>query len=243
MRDEPTARWATPMPHHWRCLFPMGARLVIMFAFRPVLQLPDNPPNEDQIIMSRRILSLVAGLGLFAVATPVAAQSSVERQIRFGVMTGASMPMGDLGDAVNIGWHLGGFGEFRPENFPVTLRGELGYHSFGSDDFQAGGFTAEQEASMIPVVANAIFVLPSESTTRFHLMGGLGMYRFKFESSSNIPGVAGSSSSTDFGINVGGGVSFPLGQAIDVLVEARFHSVFAEGSNANMIPLSVGLRF
>src|SRR5690606_41707513 len=121
--------------------------------------------------MSRRILAVGACLGLLAVATRVAAQRPVERQIRFGVMAGASMPMGDLGDAVNIGWHLGGFGEFRPENFPVTLRGELGYHSFGSDDFQAGGFTAEQEASMITVDSNGTLVRPSELTTRFTIIG------------------------------------------------------------------------
>lgn len=193
--------------------------------------------------MSRRILSLVAALGVFAITTPADAQSSVERQVRFGVMTGASMPMGDFGDAVNTGWHLNGFGEFRPDNFPVTLRGELGYHKFGSNTISGGGFSVEQEASIIPVVANAIFVLPSESTTRFHLLGGLGMYRLKYEVETNVPGFDGSGTSTDFGINLGGGVTFPLGQRVDVVAEARFHSIFSEGSNANMIPLSIGFRF
>src|SRR5690606_37525903 len=116
-------------------------------------------------------------------------------------------------------------------------------HKFGSDRITDGTLTAEQEASMIPVVASAIFVLPSETNTRFHLLGGLGMYRLKYEVDSNIPGFEGSGSSTDFGINVGGGVTFPLGQRIDVVAEARFHSLFTEGSNTNMIPLSFGLRF
>lgn len=194
--------------------------------------------------MKTRVYSLAAGVALLLAAAPAAAQmTSVERPIRFGAMTGASLPMGDLGDAVNTGWHLGGFAEYRPANLALTFRGELGYHKFGSSEITLGQFTAEQEASIIPIVANAIFVLPSETNTRFHLLGGLGLYRMEFDAESNIPGVSGSATSTDFGLNIGGGLAFPLGERIDVLVEARFHSIFTDDSNSNMIPLSIGLRF
>src|SRR5690606_17942451 len=150
------ATGATPMPHDVFSLFPKAPRLVIMCAVRTATVAGLTPMRTQS--MSRRFLSLGATLCLLAVATPAIAQtSSVERQVRFGVKTGASMPMGDFGDAVNIGWHFDGFGEFRPENFPVTLRGELGYHKFGSDRITDGTLTAEQEASIIPVVASAIF--------------------------------------------------------------------------------------
>lgn len=197
--------------------------------------------------MNVRVSSLVAGVALVLAAAPAAAQmTSAERTIRFGAMTGVSLPMGDFGDAVNTGWHLTGFVDWRPVNFPTAFRGEIGYHAFGSSEFRFEDTRAESKASMIPIVANVVYVLPSQSTTRFHLMGGLGLYITNWDVEGSIPefgSFGGSDSETDFGINLGGGVSFPLGQRIDVVVEARFHSAFTEGENSNFIPLSIGLRF
>lgn len=193
-----------------------------------------------------RFFTLAAVAATMAVAVPAQAQmTTAERPLRFGAMTGISLPMGDFGDAANTGWHLTGFGEYRLNNFPATLRGELGYHSFGSTRVSGGGFSSESSVSMIPITVSAVYVLPSETQRRFHLMGGLGLYRTSvdFEFSDGSGSVSGDDSNTDFGINIGGGVSFPLGERIDVVGEARFHSIFTEGSSSNMIPISIGLRF
>jgi len=193
-----------------------------------------------------RFFTLAAVAATMLVAVPVQAQMTAsERPIRFGAMTGVSLPIGDFGDVANTGWHLTGFGEYRMDNFPATLRGELGYHSFGGTRVSAGPFSSEASYSMIPITVSAIYVLPSETQRRFHLMGGLGLYRTSadVDYTDEDGSFSFSNSSTDFGINIGGGINFPLGERIDAVAEARFHSIFTDGNSSNMIPISIGLRF
>jgi hypothetical protein len=49
-------------------------------------------------------------------------------------------------------------------------------------------------------------------------------------------------SETDVGINVGAGLNFPLTGMRGVFIEARYHSIFTEGSNTTFLPITLGLR-
>jgi opacity protein-like surface antigen len=49
-------------------------------------------------------------------------------------------------------------------------------------------------------------------------------------------------SETKFGLHAGAGLAFPLG-GIDGYVEGRFHSIFTEDGNTNVVPIVFGLRF
>ena len=73
-----------------------------------------------------------------------------------------------------------------------------------------------------------------------YAIGGLGIYRLKF--SGSVAGFDVSDTQTKFGINVGGGFTFNL-SGFETFVEARFHSVFTEGSNTNFLPISFGFKF
>jgi len=66
--------------------------------------------------------------------------------------------------------------------------------------------------------------------------------------------VVGSRSSNDYGINLGGGVSFPMGRSTALYVEARYHYVYGptvqnpltgttQKANGQYFPVTVGFRF
>jgi opacity protein-like surface antigen len=65
--------------------------------------------------------------------------------------------------------------------------------------------------------------------------------------------VLGSVSQTSFGINVGGGVSFPVGDSASIYIEARYHYIWgsevtdsagkAYKANGQFFPITGGIRF
>jgi opacity protein-like surface antigen len=66
--------------------------------------------------------------------------------------------------------------------------------------------------------------------------------------------VLGSASMTDFGINVGGGVSFPVGDSASIYFEARYHYIWGSEvkdstgksygkANGQFFPITGGIRF
>ena len=154
------------------------------------------------------------------------------------------MPLGDFGDGADLGFHLGGLIEYKPQSFPVNLRGEITYHRNGLKDdyFSGSGFdNIDGNFSMLNFVGNAVFPFgDAASTARPYAIGGLGLYRLK--ASAEFNGVDISDTQTKFGINVGGGFTFNL-SGFETFVEARFHSVFTEEKNTNFIPLSFGFKF
>jgi hypothetical protein len=49
-------------------------------------------------------------------------------------------------------------------------------------------------------------------------------------------------SETNVGLNAGVGLDFGL-SGLSTFLEARFHSVFTDGSNTNFVPIVFGIRF
>jgi hypothetical protein len=199
--------------------------------------------------MHRFLGRFVIGAGALLIAATTHAQGtsgSSERPFKLGGALGATVPLGDFGDGVDLGFHLGGLIEYKPSAVPVNLRGEITYHRLGlkSDFFSgAGGFDdVDGNASMLNFVGNVLFPFgDAASTARPYVIGGLGVYRIKY--SGDLPGGNTlSRSDTDFGINIGGGFTFNL-SGFETFVEARFHSVFTEDSNTNFLPLSFGFKF
>jgi opacity protein-like surface antigen len=177
-------------------------------------------------------------------AQGTAASASSGRPFKLGGALGATVPLGDFGDGADLGFHLGGLIEYKPQTFPVNLRGEITYHRNGLKDdyFSGSGFDdIDGNFSMLNFIGNALFPFgDAASTARPYAMGGLGLYRLK--ASAEFNGVDISDTQTKFGINVGGGFTFNL-SGFETFVEARFHSVFTEEKNTNFIPLSFGFKF
>lgn len=49
-------------------------------------------------------------------------------------------------------------------------------------------------------------------------------------------------SETKFGLNAGAGFDFKAG-SVGLFIEGRFHNVFTDESDAQFIPITVGVRF
>ena len=102
-------------------------------------------------------------------------------------------------------------------------------------------FPIRPSENAISVVADGLYYFPSTSPTKFYVIGGLGEYGLggKVETSAGDVSV---DRQWKFGLNGGVGAQFGL-SGFSTFVEARFHTVFAEGSNANFIPITVGVNF
>ena len=199
--------------------------------------------------MHRFLGRFVIGASALLIAATAQAQGTAGtagRPFKLGGSLGASVPMGDFGDGADLGFHLGGLIEYKPASLPMSLRGELTYHRnglksdyFAGDDPDFSGI--DGDFSQIDFLANALVPFGAgASTARPYVIGGLGLYRLK--ASADFNGVDISDTETKFGLNVGAGLTFNL-SGFETFVETRFHSVFAEDSNVNFIPLSFGFKF
>lgn len=158
-------------------------------------------------------------------AAMVLVASSVQAQTSFSVAAGATMPIGDAGDAFDMGYHATvGLG-IKPPLAPIGFRGEVMFSQMESKLFNNIG------SRMIGGLANVTYtVIPTA-----YLIGGLGMYNGSC-SGSACP--ASAESSNDFGFNIGGGLNIPL-TGLGVFVEARLHII----DDTKIIPISVGIKF
>jgi opacity protein-like surface antigen len=195
--------------------------------------------------MHRFFGRFVIGASALLIAATAHAQgtSPSGRPFKLGGQLGASVPMGDFGDGADLGFHLGGLIEYKPASLPMSLRGELTYHRNGlKDDFFGSDFgSIDGNFSQIDFVGNALMPFgDAASTARPYVIGGLGLYRLK--ASAEYEGIDISDTQTKFGLNFGAGLTFNL-SGFETFVETRFHSVFAEDSNMNFIPLSFGFKF
>ena len=150
---------------------------------------------------------------------------TVQAQTSLIFAAGATMPIGDAGDAFDMGYHATvGLG-VKPPLAPIGFRGELMYSQMESKLFNNIG------SRMIAGIANVTYtVIPTA-----YAIGGLGMYNGSC-SGSACP--AGAESTNDFGFNIGGGLNIPL-TGLGVFIEARLHVI----DDTKIIPITVGIKF
>jgi opacity protein-like surface antigen len=211
----------------------------------------------------------MACTALFVVGAPLSAQVMVSRPVRFGVMGGATVPVSDMSNISKTGWHAGALVEAGVPLFPWGLRLDATWNQLGEKDI--GGATVKNR--IIDGTLDVTYSFGGLSTTKFYLIGGLGVYNMKTDvdvtslnvpddllaqlTQSDEPGSARriappsrqiidfgneSDSQTKFGLNAGAGFRFQL-TGFSTFVEARWHTIFTEGSNAQMVPISVGITF
>lgn len=181
--------------------------------------------------MTRRLLAILA---LSAVAaTPVATHAQLSTSII--VSAGLSVPVSDLSDGVNSGYNVNvGLGLGAPF-VPVGARFEGGFSSF---DAKGGNGTSRIASG----TANAVLSLGPTGAAPY-LIGGLGIYNLRSELTTGTLRVTDTYNKA--GVNVGGGIRFPLG-GISTFLEARYHYVLgddATGTKVQFIPISFGVAF
>ena len=181
--------------------------------------------------MRKRVFA-AAVLGLALAAAPAAAQESAgTRAVSFSIGGGATVPMGDAGDAFDTGFNLQGALHVQPALRAVGARFDVMYHSLGAkQDLLIG----EADLNVLAGIANVVLTVSNTGTVRPYVLGGLGIY--------NLDLGGGAESETKFGLNGGGGIEFGVG-GFNTFVEARLHSIFTEESNTTLVPVVFGVRF
>jgi Outer membrane protein beta-barrel domain len=153
--------------------------------------------------------------------------------LHFGVEGGISNPQGDTKDVYDNGWHGGALLVWNFPVVPVGLRVDGSYHKFDGRTASAGNAEVLAGTADVVVGFRAILLKP-------YFVGGVGYYRLDFSDASFPSAFRGKSNET--GWNAGAGISISL-RNIDLIVEARYHSVATEGDRFKFVPVSVGLVF
>lgn len=170
-------------------------------------------------LISRAALALAASL----VAAPV-----VSAQTSFSAAIGATVPMGDASDAYKMGYHATvGLG-IKPPLAPIGVRVEGMYNALDIKGFDAKG-------TILAGIVNATLSGAGMPVPMGYLIGGLGLYRFSTD-------IAGSTSTSKFGFNIGAGLNIPL-TGFGTFVEARLHYIATDNKATMLVPLSFGVKF
>jgi hypothetical protein len=165
-------------------------------------------------------IAIVAAFTAFSAA-------EANAQVGFSVGGGLTIPTGDLADVVNTGFNAQIGVDIAPVTLPVGFRFEGAFNQFSIDNFDSNW-------RILSGVANVVLPIPAGGILPY-VIGGLGIY------SQSITDLD-LDSETDFGINVGAGINFPLQGIRGIFVEARYHNIFTEETSTNFIPITLGIR-
>ncbi len=186
----------------------------------------------------KRMLGVVAGLALAgAMFTSAAEAQSVDgaRAVQFGLGGGLSVPTGDAGDALKMGYHGQASVAFNP-GLPFGLRVDGMYHSMDGDGWDGN-------ARVIAGVLNGMFNFGTPGgQVQPYASAGLGMYNVKMDVEYDFGegDISASASETKIGFNGGLGMRFNL-SGLSTFVEGRYHHITTSGSSTQMIPVTVGV--
>jgi hypothetical protein len=179
--------------------------------------------------MTRRLLAVLVASALAAAPAALSAQLSTGVSIAGGL----SLPQGDFGKGSESGYN-GALGlNIGAPLLPIGFRLEGAYNGF---KVKQTGYTGDSR--IISGTANATLGLGLP-----YLIGGLGYYSGKTTLTGGV--LAGSTTQSSMGFNVGGGLRFPLG-VMSTFVEARYHKMLgdaAKGADASYVPITFGIQF
>lgn len=182
---------------------------------------------------------LLSALSFLATASISRAQGAPG--VHFGIAGGAAFPTSDARNLYDTGYHGSAMFNFNAPFAPVGLRIE-GMYARMNEKSTLGGSGHVQLAS-----GTANLVLgPRAIAVRPYFIGGGGFYRIKFTASRTIGGFE--ETQDKFGWNAGGGISFGVGPAGAIFVEARYIRVetdpnFALGTHFTFVPVTIGFVF
>jgi hypothetical protein len=179
-----------------------------------------------------------------------------------GLHGGTQFPQNEINNAYDPGYNVGAMLGWDPVNSPLGLRingswNRLNGRTLASQSIGGVNFTgAVPNADLYSAFADAKLRLPFGrflgSTSSIYAIGGAGMTYFRnFDRFTATTGTTANQSRTGtfnpedvtrFAANLGGGVSWGLGN-VSLFVESRWVRVFTQNRNTDYVPLTVGLAF
>ena len=168
--------------------------------------------------------------------TAIAMPAHAQRRASVGVAAGATVPVGDLGDATSTGYHvLGTLAISGTAASPLGFRIDGMYNSLS-------GKSSGPDVNIWTVNGNLVFALPGGMAATPYLIGGAGWYNTKTDEDD-------AESTNNFGLNGGIGARFAL-SGFSTFAEVRFHNIFGEKNEVTdkrpslrLIPLTFGILF
>lgn len=190
--------------------------------------------------MKRSVFGVAMALALVATAANAQSVVPAAKPVSFGIAGGMSMPTGDFGDMAKTGYNISGLFQIQQPTWPVAIRIEGQFQNFdGKDAFEGAN------AKSIGGLANALYYIPTKSTVRPYLTGGLGFFHLKTDGGDACSEAFGdecSDSDNKFGFDFGAGLEFQL-TGMSTFIEANWQSVQTEGTATRMFPIRVGIKF
>jgi opacity protein-like surface antigen len=189
-------------------------------------------------------------MGLLCAGAPAQAQ---DKKVQVNVGGGFTATTGEihkhLGDGGNF--MLGVTFNVKPR---LGIQAEYGYHPIGSKEVDipyvsplTGSAPISVGHHMHQVTFNAIGHFAETASVKPYVIGGVGVYHRVVQLTSPgaglvsvcdpwwyvcypvavpVTNILGERTSTDFGINIGGGGDVPIGHAMDFYAEARYHYIW-----------------
>jgi opacity protein-like surface antigen len=164
-----------------------------------------------------------------------------------GVGGGVSVPLNDVGDAIQSGWHATAQLSLPFVGSNFGLRGAFNYNQFALDPAAYAGNSGTGE--LLSGLGNVTFTLPMVGPIHPYATAGIGAFVTKaLLDAANVPDPE---SSTDFGIDVGLGAKFRLfgahafveGTLQNVYNTTGFNNDVVQDFNSQVIPVTLGLTF
>jgi hypothetical protein len=201
---------------------------------------------------------------LFLLALPACAQS-----FNFNVGAGLGIPLGTTADFVHNSYDfvVGGGPNLRPH---IKMNAEFMFHGIPVNQDIIQQFGVSNIKGRLYALSGNLMVGTSAGGARgAYLIGGGGWYRRTLEAQQTVlqKGTAcvpfwewwnvqcvngifptdvtvGSRTVSAPGFNVGGGLTFGLGESrVNLFVEARYHHAFTHSVDTVVLPLTFGIRF
>ncbi len=151
------------------------------------------------------------------------------RAVSFGIGGGASLPVSDLGEVFDTGWHGQASLAFNAGGLGLRIDGM--YHSLPESGH-------DHDLRVLAGVLNANFRLSPGATVQPYLSAGAGIYNLRLDEDDEEDSI----DTTRFGLNGGAGLRFRL-TGLSTFLEARYHHIFTEGGSSQLIPITVGIMF
>jgi hypothetical protein len=171
------------------------------------------------------IAAAIAGALSLVTAAPAAAHA--QAPVHFSLAGGFAAPIGDLGDAADLGFNLSARAEGAISRPGWAIRGDLTWDHFGGkgpvDSYSYLGFAAN--------------MVHHESASVMYEFGGLGVYGRTVNYRSD-----NSASDTNLGLQFGLGFNLNTVEK-NTFVEIGLSSIFTDGGTSLWIPIRLGVRF
>lgn len=152
---------------------------------------------------------------------------------------GVSVPVGSTSDFLDVGPH----GTFSFSWIPAGSRGlgvqlDAMYQHISGDTDALGGLDINQQ--LLNANLSLLYRFPVGDVVRIHpyVIGGGGIYNF--DATGTDAGDV--NSETKFGLAIGAGIDGQVSPQFTVFAETRYHNVWTEGDNFQLVPVTVGGR-